>query len=380
MKKDLWISSDSRLRSKNVFPIFESDMRLFVKRFFLVFLATIGFGHYVLGETAVISYLGPKEDITRPEVTMKLLGIPHNTPKKFHLPMHRTLAFQIVKPIDPRLIKRHSSVILFSGGWGEDFRLYSTILKNLASSGYLILNIDHYYYQNTAVHPPGYDDWVKATRMEVDTLNEAEKQSQFMKIKATALDVYTKDIFFTLDHLQELLINGTAIEPSAVVLMGHSLGGNADKKTLEELPQHEKWKNWIKAFISLDSRLNQLGLKTSFELPTLVLGAYTGYEKFDLLRQLPKQKNLTLKVLEHSTHVSFDDFSIFHSFGKDLTPLKEGMNPAAKQALEEDIQKLKSGPPIRFGEPLFLGTPDQMKVFLQQINQEIIQFLDLALK
>jgi hypothetical protein len=322
--------------------------------------------------SASISMVGPIEDQSRSEVTMALLGGSYSIPETFKTPTKRSIAFQIYKPTHS--LGQKLPIVLFSGGLGEDFRFYSTVLSKISLNGYLVVNIDHYYYQNSASHSDGYDEWVQNKRKEMESMGESEKQERFMKTKKEGLQVYYQDILFTLNHLPEVIKNDSIADLNTIFLMGHSLGGNADKKVIEELYSIKDWKRKLKGFVSLDSRLNQLELKTDFEIPTLVLGAQTGYEKDDSLRKLPSQKNLKLKILEHTTHVSFNDFSIFYVLGKSLEALKVGLNLYATRALENDIQKMQSKDTVRFGEPLFLGNKEQMEAFLATMEKEIVQF------
>ena len=253
-------------------------------------------------QDVIVFTSGPWIDSYRPEVVMKLVGYSLEIPKKFDLPTHRTLMLQIYKPKNAGAIKL--PVILFSGGWGEDFRLYSTILRNISSRGYVIVNIDHYYYQNTHIHSSDFDYWVKEQRKNTELLNEVKKQEQFMKTKMSLLEIYKKDILFVIDRLPEILKTESIPNLSQLILMGHSIGGNADKAVIEQLFESEKTTNRVLAFVSLDSRLNQLGLKTSFEIPTLLLGASSWYARYsgkkDPLRELPKQTHLTLRLSEKS--------------------------------------------------------------------------------
>jgi dienelactone hydrolase len=249
-------------------------------------------------------------------------------------------------------------------------------LRNISARGNVIINIDHYYYQNSKTHPPGYDEWVNSKRKQLEYLTESNKQEQFMKTKIALLDIYKKDIFFVMAHLSDILKNDPNVHLEKLVLMGHSIGGNADKKVIEELAQSEKDKIKVKAFVSFDSRLNQLGLKTTFEVPTLVLGAFSWYTlKSDPLRQIPPQKNLRLKVLKYTTHVSFDDVSILSTLEKDLEPLKSGMNEFASQDLMMNIKHIRSGNAERFGERLFLGGKKEMTQFVEEVSHEVDDFL-----
>jgi dienelactone hydrolase len=270
-------------------------------------------------------------------------------------------------------------VILFSSGWGENFRFYHTILKRLAEEGYIIINIDHYYCKDTAPHTAAFAKKVINAKTKSDKTNSTKKEAVFMRIKAKALNLYYRDILHILSKLDEILINIPEADLNNIALMGHSLGGNAGKKVIETLAE-ENQKHNIKALVAFDTRFNQLGLKITFELPTLLLGAWHSYQKPDPLRVLPKQKNLKFIMLDHATHVSFDDISIMSVLKQDLYSLTDGLNYIARHELEENIHHIEEGDYTRFGEKVFLGNKNDMKNFLSQLNDHVHEFLKSKLK
>ncbi len=325
-------------------------------------------------ENVIVSMSGPQMDLSRTEVIMKLAGYSLEIPQKFDFPANRSLILQIYKPKNIATTKL--PVILFSGGWSEDFRLYSTVLKSISSRGYFFFNIDHYYHQNSKSHSVGFDHWVKEQRKNSELESQKMQQENFMRTKMALLEIYKKDILFIMDRLPEILKTEPNANLSQLILMGHSIGGNADKAVIEQLFKSDATKERVMAFVSFDSRLNQLGLKTVFEIPTLLLGASSWYSgKKDPLRELPKQTNLRLKVLDHTTHVSFDDVAIFSMIGRDLEPLKYGMNEFAKQELDVDIIKIKNGNTQRFGEELFLGDRKETIAFINDLSSEVDDFI-----
>lgn len=304
------------------------------------------------------------EDPTRPEIAMGVLWREEVLPLKGN----RQIQVQIVSP------KKSASypVIIFSGGWSVNFRHYSQILQALAAKGYVIVNIDHYYQKDTAPHSQEFDELVKNLKCELKGQDDQTKEKRFTRTKFRALDVYYQDTVFILQHLREILQLVPA-DLSKIVLMGHSLGGNAGKKVVENLDHLAiavEIKTAIKACVSLDSRYNQLNLKTTFEKPTLVLGAGEEYKKLDPLRHLPPQPTLHLVILEKASHVAWMDYVIYPILGKGTNSLMAGLNASAMQDTDKLLDKVKAEP-----KAFFNGSSDQLVEFINDTVERIDQFL-----
>ena len=286
---------------------------------------------------------------------------------------NRRLQVQIVRPKE----QGNYPIIIFSGGWSVNFRHYSQILTNLASKGYIIVNIDHYYQKDTVPHTVEFDDAVASMKTELENQDAETKAKRFLRTKFHALEVYYKDYLFVLRHLGEILLQTPSADFSKIVLMGHSLGGNTAQKALENfnaLPLPRDIKAGIKAGVALDSRLNQLNLKTFFERPILLLGAEEEYKKPDPLREVPKQLNFHFVMLPHAGHVSFMDYVIYPILGKDTNLLFVGLNASAIQATTKLINKVKADP-----TEFFNGTPAMLVKFIDKTSNEIDQFLKKTL-
>ncbi|WP_032112193.1 chlorophyllase/cutinase-like alpha/beta fold protein [Candidatus Paracaedibacter symbiosus] len=305
------------------------------------------------------------EDTSRSEINMAALW-PEEVIK---IQGTRQLQIQILNP----KTQGKFPIILFSGGWSVNFRHYSQILNSLVAKGYIIVNIDHYYQKDTASHSLEFDAAVAELKTALQNQDAQTKEERFTRTKLRALDVYYHDIIFVLQQLKEILHALPEADLSRIALMGHSLGGNANKKLVENLatlPIPLEIQTAIKACVSLDSRLNQLNLKTTFEKPSLLLGANEEYKKTDPLRELPPQSNLQLILLEHASHVSFLDTVIFPLLGKDTKQLIAGLNSSATKETEKFLAKVKTDPKAYFN-----GTREELTDFLYQTVDYINQFL-----
>lgn len=305
------------------------------------------------------------KDSARPEINMAVLW----REALLYLNEKRHLQVQILSP----KVSGTYPVIVFSGGWGVNFRHYNHILTRLAEKGYIIVNIDHYYQKDTAFHSAEFDETIARFKKELKGQNKKTKEKRFTRTKFRALKIYYQDYLFILQNLKEILHAIPGSDLSKIILMGHSLGGNAGKKLLENLSHltlSEDIKTAIKACVSLDSRYNQLHLSTRFEKPTLLLGAGEEYKKSDALRKLPLQPNLQVIILENASHVSFMDYVIYPFLEIDTNLLMEGLNSSAMTDTQKLINKVKADP-----KTFFNGTPDQLNQFIVETVYRIDQFI-----
>ncbi|RAO72902.1 uncharacterized protein BHQ10_008914 [Talaromyces amestolkiae] len=109
-------------------------------------------------------------------------------------------------------------LILFSPGQGNSRLLYSAVVQQLASTGYIVVTIDHTYDANIVTFPGN------VTILAANITTDAQIVDD--------LNVRVKDVSFVLDQLQRpsvisRLIPGRTcgLDTSKVGIYGHSLGG-----------------------------------------------------------------------------------------------------------------------------------------------------------
>lgn len=120
-------------------------------------------------------------------------------------------------------------VILFSHGLlGFPSDTYVTIIENLASHGYIVVGIDHPYFNVLTQYPDG------RVVTSIDLGNQFQKmrpqeQNEFL---TQAIDTYKADMKFVIDQLEKLNNNDQTIfynrfDLARIGVMGHSAGGTA---------------------------------------------------------------------------------------------------------------------------------------------------------
>ena len=108
-------------------------------------------------------------------------------------------------------------VILFSPGFGLVTEIFSAILEDLASHGYVVVGIDHPYFSGLTVFPDG-------------------REVAFRADAPLLFEVLVEDQRFVLDQLEALNSKGSGIFAGHLDLaragaFGHSIGGAASVQT-----------------------------------------------------------------------------------------------------------------------------------------------------
>lgn len=179
-------------------------------------------------------------------------------------------------------------VILFSHGLGAlPSDMYVGILENLASNGYIVIGIDHPYFNLLTLYPNGT---VITSQLFNDQFNNTSAQEQ-KELQNKAIDIYKADMKFVLDQLallnndqNSLFYQKLALEHIGV--MGHSAGGTA---AIEFCRMDKR----CKAIINLDGWYDQVIGYEPLTTPMLLL-----FEQPEEIIEEPtpeylKRKNLT---------------------------------------------------------------------------------------
>lgn len=110
-------------------------------------------------------------------------------------------------------------VLLFSPGFGAAVRLYSALLAEVASQGFVVVVVDHPYSQAASVFP---DETVI-------TANAAGSNLETSAALDEVLTVWIEDMQYALDYVAELNANDPilagAFDLARVGAFGHSFGG-----------------------------------------------------------------------------------------------------------------------------------------------------------
>ena len=189
--------------------------------------------------------------------------------------------------------RRALPLLVFSPGFGVTFRLYTTILEEIARNGYIVAAIDHPYDAAILEFPNG------------KVIREANltAESDFAEYLAPRL----QDVSFVLDELSRPAPSHPfAIDTSHVVAFGHSLGGD----TAVEIMLHDKrifgGMNWDGNF---EGELNSSNHKIS--KPVLLFGSSTSLHGSNWENAWRKLVGWKLELdLAKTTHLSFSDLPL----------------------------------------------------------------------
>ncbi|KAK9687468.1 hypothetical protein K7432_014783 [Basidiobolus ranarum] len=148
-----------------------------------------------------------------PEATAQYIsqlhGLPNNTLQTIQTQAHLGAPIAHYNP----------PVVLFSHGLGATRYLYTSLLSDIASRGYLVVSIDHPYDAGIVEFPDG--KVIKGTVSRNKTDDEANK----------ALNVRSQDVKFVLDQLNTSKIRKqipglrNRLDVHQVAMFGHSFGG-----------------------------------------------------------------------------------------------------------------------------------------------------------
>jgi pimeloyl-ACP methyl ester carboxylesterase len=123
-------------------------------------------------------------------------------------------------------------VVMFSPGNQMLSALYSFLLEELASRGYIVVGIDHSFdvravrLADSSIVTFAAGAWPKAGRPDGPTPNSSDPSARFYRERVA---VRTADIAFALDQLQRPALgqlNGR-LDLSKIAVVGHSIGGVA---------------------------------------------------------------------------------------------------------------------------------------------------------
>ncbi len=138
---------------------------------------------------------------------------------------------------------------------------YSAILEELASHGYIIVGINHTYDAPVNVFLDG--NIVSASSLFLNEINsQKEDFKETFRLRENAAVFKVNDIKFVVDQLKNLNINSNILngklDLSQIVIIGHSLGGNA---AFEFCSSDNRCKAAINFDGALWSEVGRMGLK-----------------------------------------------------------------------------------------------------------------------
>jgi len=187
--------------------------------------------------------------------------------------------------------KSRYPVVLFSHGLlGLPSDAYLVILEELASHGYIVIGIDHSYFNLITVFPDGSFASSKKLTAEFEKLLPGE-QNEF---QAKAIGIYKTDIKFVLDQLATVNQDPASkfyrrLDLEKVCVMGHSAGGTASI----ELCRNDVR---CKAAINLDGWYDHIIGAEPIQQPLLLLFGSKSIEVVEPTAEYLKKKQLTKEL------------------------------------------------------------------------------------
>lgn len=177
-----------------------------------------------VSSTQPYSYLGEKLPYFQ-KLSSAHYGIPEIA-AKYLLPTIPTHAY-----MDAPISASQSTypIILFSHGlFGFPTDFYVAIIENLVSHGYIVMGIDHPYFNLVTLYPDGT---VVSEQQLNDQFNKmsVDEQNKFL---SEAIEIYKKDMGFVIDQLTLLNEDQSSmfhhkLDLDHIGVMGHSAGGTA---------------------------------------------------------------------------------------------------------------------------------------------------------
>ncbi|HEX5753922.1 MAG TPA: hypothetical protein VFZ09_47500 [Archangium sp.] len=238
---------------------------------------------------------------------MEVLGFPPEL-----VPLIRTNAFADA-PLSPA--RDAFPVVLFSPGFGMNAELYTVLLEDLASHGYVVVGIDHTFIATLTVFPDGREvplekDLALSVLPESTPFNRGRQLASITTLSAL-LSAYERvmadDDSFVLSELEKWNAGAPGgwfagrLEVASAGVFGHSMGGASSIRALGRDPRFD-------AGINIDGYL-QGPPERSIEQPFMLLSTPD-------LRQGSPGLNLTYESLKgagyevevsDAAHLNFSD-------------------------------------------------------------------------
>jgi len=121
--------------------------------------------------------------------------------------------------------RKRYPVILFSHGLGMVSFLYSALLENLASQGYVVIGVEHPYFASNFQFPDGHVVKRASRRQFLGADATPEQQAAMTRIREEEAIVQAHDLVFVLDRLATVFPG--RLDRSSIGVFGHSRGGFA---------------------------------------------------------------------------------------------------------------------------------------------------------
>jgi dienelactone hydrolase len=208
-------------------------------------------------------------------------------------------------------------IVIISHGWRGFRNLHTDFAEELASSGYIVVSIDHTYGSVATVFEE--DD---VAYLNLDALPSRDSTPDFLDYANRLVSTYGEDVISTIDYLEvlnsdsELSIFKRKLDLTKIGVIGHSTGGGGDVYAALKDDR-------ITALIGLDAWVESIDsedINAGLNIPSLFLRSEqweTG-ENNDNLYALVDSSEATSYIyqIDGTTHFDFSMVYMFSSLTK----------------------------------------------------------------
>jgi predicted dienelactone hydrolase len=259
--------------------------------------------------------------------------------------------------------KKQWPVILFTHGLlGSPSDMYSVILEDLASHGYVVIGLDLPYFNFLTLHEDGKVSSSAALSTQFNRISQDE-QKEFM---SKAIEIYKQDLRFVIDQLQRINKDPESIfynrlDLDHLGIMGHSAGGTA---AIEFCRVDKR----CKAAVNLDGWYDHIITSTPLAVPLLMM---FGEKSIEIIE--PSQEYLQRKELTKEQYFAREDAIVAHK-----EQLCKGDN--CKMVIIPNAEHAAFGDEVLLKWPLRAWHLGDAYTIINKTNKEIVKFFNTHLK
>jgi len=198
------------------------------------------------------------------------------------------------------ILAGHYPVIIFSPGGGASLNMYTSLLEELASHGYIVVGLNHPYVTDKVIFPDG----------RIITEEKIVDQDQRRKNRETECRVWVQDIQFVVDQLLKMNADEKSmlhnkLDLAHLGVFGHSFGGSASVGACQIDTR-------FKAGADIDGKLYDLNQEQPLRTPFMFIVAPHSDKTLQPIKDLIKNATAPTKYNEipKADHGSFTDFYV----------------------------------------------------------------------
>jgi alpha-beta hydrolase superfamily lysophospholipase len=235
---------------------------------------------------------GPRAAYLAPGVA-RIFAVEHRLPVATFAHV-RTNAYQNARPLER---PGGYPAVVFSPGYAVPHALYTSLLEELASKGFVVIALDH-TYETDAVQFPGGELVRRSLPADLGRKGSPASYRLLLRI----LRQRVADVQFLERSLPALETRvGQIIDRSRVGVFGHSLGGLTAAAALEA-------DRTLRTGVDLDGSIFGPGVRRPLSRPFMIM---TEHGDGTMLRFWPKLRGARLFVqIAGTSHLNFSDWNV----------------------------------------------------------------------